>query len=87
VEQLVQIVGAILILAAFAGAQFGRLDQHSIAYLLLNLIGSFVLAILAAIDHQLGFLLLEGVWAIVSLWSLVGLGGRRPQGSPGAMGP
>jgi len=71
VEQLVQIVGAILILVAFAGAQFGRLDQRSVAYLTLNLIGSLILAVLAAIESQLGFLLLEGVWSLVSLWSLV----------------
>lgn len=70
-DQLVQIVGAILILTAYAGAQFGRLDQDSVSYLVLNLIGSAILAVLAAIDEQLGFLLLEGVWAIVSTWSLV----------------
>jgi len=70
-EQLVQIIGAILILVAFAGAQFGRLEQRSIAYLVLNLIGSLILAVLAAIENQLGFLLLEGVWSLVSLWSLV----------------
>ena len=70
-EQLVQIVGTILILVAFAGAQFGRLEQRSVAYLVLNLIGSLILAVLAAIESQLGFLLLEGVWSLVSLWSLV----------------
>ncbi|MBA2521710.1 MAG: hypothetical protein H0V25_00110 [Solirubrobacterales bacterium] len=69
-EQAVQIVGAILILVAYAGAQFGRLDQRSISYLVLNLIGSAILAVLAALESQYGFLLLEGVWAIVSAWSL-----------------
>lgn len=70
-EQLVQIVGALLILAAFAAAQFGRLDQRSVSYLVLNLVGSAILAVLAALERQIGFLLLESVWAIVSLWSLV----------------
>lgn len=70
VDQAIQIIGALLILAAFAGAQVGRLDQHSISYLTLNLVGSVILAVLAAIHHQYGFLLLEGVWAIVSAWSL-----------------
>lgn len=69
-EQLVQVAGAILILVAYAGAQFGRLDQHSRSYLVLNLIGSAILAVLAAIESQYGFLLLEGVWALVSAWSL-----------------
>lgn len=69
-DQLVQIVGALLILAAFAGAQFGRLEQRSISYLVLNLVGSVILAVLAAVESQYGFLLLEGVWAIVSAWAL-----------------
>lgn len=70
-EQLVQVAGAILILIAFAAAQFGHLDQRSVSYLVLNLVGSAILAVLAAIERQPGFLLLEAVWALVSLWSLV----------------
>lgn len=81
-EQLVQIIGAILILVAYAGAQFGRLDQRSIAYLVLNLVGSLILAVLAAIESQLGFLLLEGVWSLVSLWSLVAELRARPANAP-----
>ncbi len=69
--QLVQIIGALLILAAYAGAQFGHLDQRSISYLVLNLIGSAILAVLAALDGQLGFLLLEGAWTIISAGSLI----------------
>jgi hypothetical protein len=80
-EQFVQIIGAILILVAFAAAQFGRLDQRSVAFLVLNLIGSAILAVLAGIERQPGFLLLESVWALVSLWSLVEeLRGSRTSG-------
>jgi hypothetical protein len=78
VDQLVQIVGALLILIAFAAAQFGAMDPHSRLYLILNLFGSLVLAVLAWRERQWGFLLLESVWAAVSLWSLVQLRrGRR----------
>ncbi len=69
--QAVQIVGALLILLAYGAAQFGLLDQHSRAYLVLNLVGSAVLAVLAWHEEQWGFLLLEGVWALVSLWGLI----------------
>jgi hypothetical protein len=70
VDQLIQIVGALLILVAFAAAQFGAMDQHSRLYLVLNFVGSAILAVLAWRERQWGFLLLETVWAIVSLWGL-----------------
>lgn len=82
-DQLIQIVGALLILAAFAAVQFERMRPDSRLYLALNLIGSIILAVLAWLDSQWGFLLLEGVWAIVSAWGLwVALFG--PPGAPKA---
>lgn len=81
-DQLVQLVGAVLILVAFAGVQFGRVDPASRAYLWLNLVGSVILAGLAWHERQYGFLLLEGVWAIVSAWGLIQvMRGRPPAGA------
>jgi hypothetical protein len=68
--QVVQVVGAVLILVAFVLAQLGRLAPSALPYLWLNLVGSAILAVLAALGSNWGFLLLEGVWAIVSAWSL-----------------
>ena len=72
-DQVVQIVGALLILAAFAAVQFDRMRPDSRLYLTLNLLGSAILAVLAVAAAQWGFVLLEGVWAIVSGWGLARL--------------
>ena len=70
-DQLVQIFGSSLILVAFAAAQRGALTATARSYLLLNLVGSTILAILAAHERQIGFLLLESCWALVSGWGLI----------------
>src|SRR5688572_6130765 len=53
----VQVAGSLLVLAGFALAQRGVLDQKSRVYLLLNLVGSAVLAVDALLGRQWGFLL------------------------------
>ena len=77
-DQVVQILGALAILLGFALAQLGRLDVRSTLYLTLNLVGSAVLAVLAYHERQWGFLLLEGVWALVSAFGFV----ARRRGTP-----
>ena len=69
-DQVIQIAGALLILAAFAAVQFDRMRPDSRLYLTLNLLGSAILAVLAVAAEQWGFVLLEGVWALVSAWGL-----------------
>ncbi|MEV6981682.1 hypothetical protein AB0M95_10550 [Sphaerisporangium sp. NPDC051017] len=69
-EQIVQIAGAIAVLTAFVLAQFKVLRPGSVVYLTLNLVGSAVLAWVALANRDWGFLLLEGVWALVSAVSL-----------------
>ena len=68
---IVQVVGALLVLAPFAAHQFGNLSTDAPGYLWPNLIGSAALAVLASIDGQWGFLLLEAAWAMVAARSIL----------------
>jgi len=72
----IQIVASLFILVPFILTQVGRLTPTSLAYLVLNLVGSTVLAVDALLGAQWGFLLLEGVWAAVSAIYLI----RRARG-------
>ena len=69
--QLVSVVGALLILGAFVANLGHWMGTSSIWYSLLNLVGSGILTVVAIIDQQVGFILLEGVWALVSLWGII----------------
>jgi hypothetical protein len=82
VDQVGQVVGALLILSAFAALQFGEMRADSGIYLMLNLVGSIVLTALAWYEEQWGFLLLEAVWALVSAWSLIQLARAIRPASP-----
>jgi hypothetical protein len=70
-DQVVQLVGAVLILAAFMLAQQRRLATDSVVYLALNAAGAGLLAVVAVLDRDIGFTLLETTWAVVSTAGLV----------------
>jgi hypothetical protein len=77
-HEIVQVAGALAVLAAFVLAQAGVLDARSGRYLWLNLAGAGTLAVDAWLQGQPGFLLLEVVWAAVSAAGLV----RRSRPAP-----
>jgi hypothetical protein len=83
-DQAIQVFGSLLILTAFVAAQRGRMTTESRSYLWLNLVGAAILAVLAAREEQLGFLLLETVWALVAGYSLLSStrAGRPRRGDP-----
>ena len=81
-DQVIQIIGALLILAGFILTQGNVLDADSYLYLVLNLAGATILAVLAFQAQRWGFVLLEGVWALVALAGLIlRLSGKEPTGT------
>jgi hypothetical protein len=69
--QLVSVLGSLLVLVAYVASQFGWLSGKNPAYAFANIAGSGLLAVVAALESQWGFLLLEGAWVSVSLVAMV----------------
>jgi len=72
--QIISFIGAILILTAYGALQLNRLVTGTITFQLLNLFGGIFLCITAVALRQYGFILVEGLWAVLSvlgLWRVV----------------
>ncbi|MBA3702584.1 MAG: hypothetical protein H0W79_07125 [Rubrobacteraceae bacterium] len=78
--QVISVLGALAILGAFAANLFGWIQPSNLWYSLANFLGSAVLTVVAVVDQQLGFILLEGTWALVSLWGI--FSALRGRGAP-----
>lgn len=72
--QLISVTGAVLVLIAYFTYQRGWMGRENPVYNLLNLVGSGLLAWIAIVDHRWGFILLEVLWALLSIPPLI----RRP---------
>ncbi|BBL80070.1 hypothetical protein RxyAA322_19240 [Rubrobacter xylanophilus] len=78
--QALSVVGALMILGAYAANQLRWLGPQDVSYALINAAGAGLLSFVAIVERQWGFLLLEGVWTLVSLWALLRLLGERKAG-------
>ena len=68
--QLISVLVALSILGAYAASQFGLVDASKLSYQVANFLGSAVMTVVAVIDWQPGFILLEEAWALMSLWGI-----------------
>lgn len=75
IVQAVSLVAACVVLFAFYMQQQGRWAATERRYLACNFVGTAVLTGVAWIGSQWGFVLVEAIWALVSLRGLV----RSPQ--------
>jgi hypothetical protein len=80
VSLVFQLVGSLLVLVGFAASQFGWIGVGSMPYLVVNAVGSGILAGDAIYEAQWGFLMLEGSWAAVSVVALFRLRRRHGMG-------
>jgi hypothetical protein len=69
-RQLISFVGALLILIAYVGHQLHWMNPQRAAYNVLNAVGSAILAYIAFRPFQIGFVVLEVAWVLISLYAL-----------------
>jgi hypothetical protein len=70
-QQLISFTGALLVLIGYVGHQIKRMDTRSALYNLLNAAGGAMLLYAAFRPFQLGFVIMEGTWTVVSFAALV----------------
>lgn len=70
-RQAASFVGALLILVGYAGQQFNWMDPRKFWYNALNGVGSAILAYIAFYPFQIGFVLLEVSWTLISIYALL----------------
>jgi hypothetical protein len=65
--QLVSLTGAALVLIGYAALQTGKLGRDDRLFNLLNFVGSGLLSWVAIADRRWGFIVLEVLWALLSV--------------------
>jgi hypothetical protein len=64
-------IGVFQILLAYALNVSNKLDKNSLTFILLNFIGASLACLASVMMNYWPFIILEGVWALVSFISLV----------------
>jgi hypothetical protein len=67
INQILSLCGAAMVLGAYLALQMGWLERRHRSFHALNFAGSAILTYVALPDGRLGLIVVEGVWAILSL--------------------
>ncbi len=69
-SDIVGSIGVVLMLSAFILNMIDKLDDDDLLYIVLNLIGGFLSCIASFMISYTPFMILEGIWTIVSIWGV-----------------
>ncbi|MEL4455233.1 CBU_0592 family membrane protein [Lutimonas vermicola] len=70
-------IGVFQILLAYMLNVLGKISKDDISFMLLNLIGAGMACYASILMNYMPFVVLEGIWAIVSLISLIKYGAKN----------
>jgi len=74
---IVGVIGVLMMLAAYAAGQLGRLKMDQAPALLMNLAGALLVLASLVYRFNLSAFLMESAWAIVALFGLAKLALKR----------
>jgi hypothetical protein len=69
--QILSVIGALMVLVAYGLNQNGVWRELDGGYLALNIIGSLLLGLVAVLEQQAGFILLEFSWAAIGIMGVI----------------
>lgn len=81
-DEMLGLLGAALILLAYAGVQLKKLDPHRPRALLLNLTGAALVLVSLYFEFNLAAAILEGAWVLIAIWGLLDWWRGRSRPSP-----
>lgn len=70
IDDVIGFIGVFILLIAFLLNLAGKLSQHSLGYILLNIVGAGLACLASVLINYIPFIILEGTWTIVSLFAL-----------------
>lgn len=70
VSDVIGSAGVVFMVTAFGLNMIDKLDDDDLLYILMNLLGSFLSCIASYMIDYTPFMILEGIWFMISLWGV-----------------